>query len=109
MDVHVRRSITVALHSRGVDVLTAQDEGCATLDDSALLDRAHELRRVLFSQDQDLLREAASRQRSNTPFSGLIFAHQLSATVGQCVRDLALICEVYDSEDIRDRVEFLPL
>jgi hypothetical protein len=30
-------------------------------------------------------------------------------TVGQCIRDLELIAEVYDPPDIVDRIEFLPL
>jgi predicted nuclease of predicted toxin-antitoxin system len=64
MDVHVRRAITVALLDRGIDVLTAQRDGAAELDDPALLDRATTLNRVLFSQDQDLLIEATRRQRS---------------------------------------------
>lgn len=109
MDVHVRRSVTAALRSRGFDVLTAQDDGSDLLDDAALLDRAGELERVLFSQDKDLLRVAAARQRRGEGFRGLIFAHQQSSAVGQCIRDLALICDAYDIEDIRDRVEFIPL
>jgi hypothetical protein len=44
---------------RGVDVLTAQEDGSATLDDPPLLDRVTQLERVIFSQDEDLPREAA--------------------------------------------------
>jgi predicted nuclease of predicted toxin-antitoxin system len=43
---------------RGVDVLTAQEDGAATLPDSDLLNRATDLGRVLFTQDEDLLNEA---------------------------------------------------
>jgi len=53
MDVHVRREVTVGLRMRGVDVLTAQEDGAATLPDAELLTRATELGRVLFSQDTD--------------------------------------------------------
>jgi predicted nuclease of predicted toxin-antitoxin system len=60
MDVHVRRAVTEGLRQRGVDVVTAQEDGSATLDDPLLLDRASALGRVLFSQDGDLLRETAS-------------------------------------------------
>lgn len=52
MDVHVRRSVTNGLRLRGVDVLTAQEDGGAGLDDPALLDRATSLERVLFTQDR---------------------------------------------------------
>lgn len=58
MDVHVRRAVTEGLRLRGVDVLTAQEDGTRRLADPLLLDRANELGRVLFTQDDDLLREA---------------------------------------------------
>jgi hypothetical protein len=60
MDVHVPAAITRALVLRNVDVLTAQLDGTTRLDDAALLDRATALGRVLFSQDDDLLAEAAN-------------------------------------------------
>jgi predicted nuclease of predicted toxin-antitoxin system len=56
-DVHVARAVTIALRMHGIDVLTAQQDGAATLDDLALLKRATELGRILVSQDADLLRE----------------------------------------------------
>ena len=80
MDVHVRRAITEALHQRGVNVLTAQEDGSARLDDPELLDRAMASGRVLFSQDADILREATRRQRSGAQFFGVVYAHQLNVT-----------------------------
>ena len=56
-------------------MLTAQIDGTAELDDPGLLDRATELGRVLFSQDEDLLAEATRRQRSGQSFGGVIYAH----------------------------------
>ena len=76
MDHHVPRAITNGLRLRDVDVLTALEDGTATLDDPALLDRAHELRRVLFTQDDDFLTEAARRQGAGVPFGGVVYAHQ---------------------------------
>ena len=109
MDGHVRREVTVGLRMRGVDVLTAQEDGAATLPDAELLTRATELGRVLFSQDTDFLREAAARQDSGFAFSGVVFGEQLALTVGRCIRDLELIAKVYDPPDIANRIEFLPL
>lgn len=109
MDVHVRRAISTGLRLRGVDVLTAQEDGSAQLSDPRLLDRATELGRVLFTQDQDLLREARLRQREDRQFAGVIYAHQLRVSVGQCVNDLELICEVNQPEDFVSLVEYLPL
>jgi len=109
MDVHIRRSITEGLRRIGLDVLTAQEDGCGEFSDPDLLDRAKQLGRVLFSMDDHLLTEATRRQNENVPFAGVIYAHQLRITVGQAVRDLSLIAEVYDVTDIANRVEFLPL
>ncbi|MCS3919475.1 DUF5615 family PIN-like protein [Fervidibacter sacchari] len=65
MNVHIRRQITEGLRQREVDVLTAQEDGATRLSDSELLDRATELRRVLVTEDRDLLREAARRQKTH--------------------------------------------
>lgn len=109
MDVHVRRAVTNGLRLREVDVMTAQEDGTALWADDRLLDRAGELGRVLFSQDDDLLAEAEVRQREGRRFGGVIYAHQLAITIGQCVKDLELIAKVAEPEDLVGRVEFLPL
>ncbi len=46
MDVHVKRAVTDGLRLRGVDVLTAQQDGAAEFEDPALLNRATELERL---------------------------------------------------------------
>ncbi len=109
MDVHVRRAVTNALRLHGIDVLTAQEDGAALFSDPQLLDRAGVLGRVLFSQDDDLLREAAARQRTGQAFAGLIYAHQIHVPVGRCIEDLALLAQTEAPADMRDRVIFLPL
>jgi len=62
MDVHVPRPITRGLRRRQVDVLTAQEDGTTRWKDADLLNRAAQLDRILFSQDEDLLAEAAKRR-----------------------------------------------
>jgi len=109
MDAHVPRAITLGLRMRTVDVLTAQEDGAEAFSDSELLDRATQLKRVLFTFDDDLLVEAARRQEEGRSFSGVIYAHPLRITLGQCIRDLEVIAKAGDAEDLRDRVEFLPL
>ena len=109
MDVHVHRAITTSLRLRDVDVLTAQEDGHRTADDDRLLDRATELRRVLFTQDEDLLAEAKRRQVEDNPFAGVIYAHQLRITIGRCVNDLELIAKLGEPEELANRVEYLPL
>jgi len=91
MDVHVPLAIVEGLQRLGVDVLRAQEDGTERLEDSDLLDRASALQRVLFTQDGDFLEECARRQTSSISFFGVIYAHQMRITIGQCVRDLELI------------------
>ncbi|HEV2295157.1 MAG TPA: DUF5615 family PIN-like protein [Tepidisphaeraceae bacterium] len=109
MDVHVHSAITTELTKRGIDVVRAQDDGAGELDDSELLDRAAALGRVLFSHDADLLREAALQQRNAISFSGVIYAHELKVTIGQCVKGLELICGVYEPAEAANRLFRLPL
>lgn len=109
MDVNVRAEITRRLRARAVDVLTSEEDGTREFSDSDLLDRATFLGRVLFTRDADLLTEAALRQRSGVTFFGVIYAHQLSVTIGQCVADLELIAKARESDELVDRVEYLPL
>ena len=90
IDNHVPRAITTGLRLRGVDVITAYEDSAHQLDDPALLDRAKELGRVLFTRDDDLLKEAARRQEENITFPGVIFAHQLTVPIGTCINDLEI-------------------
>ena len=109
MDVHVPAAITESLVARNVDVVTAQADEAGRLPDAALLNRADELGRVLFTRDEDLLAEATARQRRGEPFAGVIYAHQLRVTIGRCVRDLELIGACCEPQDLANRVHYLPL
>ena len=109
MDQNVPRAITAGLRLRGVDVITAYEDAASDMDDPELLDRAGELGRVLFTQDDDFLSEATKRQREGIPFRGVIYAHQLRVSIGACIHDLAIIAEAGEPEDLANRVQFLPL
>jgi hypothetical protein len=107
-DVHIPRAITSGLRRLGVDILTAQEDNAATLSDIELLDRATALGRALFTFDDDLLEEAHTRQAAGVEFAGVIFAHPLKVTIGECVNGLQLIAEAADPEDVRNLVIYLP-
>ncbi len=109
MDVHIPKAITTQLLSHGVDVLTSQEDGTQELPDPELLDRASELGRVLVTEDDDLLREAAFRQNQGRPFVGVIYAHAMGVTIGQFVADLELFARASRTEEWVSRVEYLPL
>lgn len=108
MDHQAPRAITVGLRLRGVEVLTAYEDGASELEDENLLDRAGEVGRVLFTRDDDLLAEATKRQRAGVPFGGIVYAHQLRVSIGRCIEDLELIAKAGEPADVMNQVIFLP-
>ncbi len=108
MDVHVPQSITDQLRQRGVDVLTAIEDGARELADAELLERARMLGRVVFTQDLRFRVLAEDWQRQGRPFAGLVFGHQLKGTIGQFVKDLELIARASESGEWLNTVEHLP-
>jgi predicted nuclease of predicted toxin-antitoxin system len=109
MDVHIPGAIIRALRQRGVDVLTAQEDGARRFLDDQLLDRATELGRVLFTEDDDLLAEAARRQKTGERFAGVIYIHERDLRIGACADDLQLIAEAMTPDDMVNWVQYLPL
>jgi len=109
MDEQVPIGIATGLRRRGVDVLTVQEDGRSGYQDPILLDRATELGRVMFSQDEDLPIEAYRRHAEGINFAGVIYARQKHVSIGDCVRDLELIAKASDPEDCANRVQYLPL
>jgi len=89
-DVHVPLAVTRGLRRRGIDVLTAQEDGAATLPDGILLDRAAGLGRILFTQDEDFLIEVATRRKAHLPHATVVYGHQFEP-IGVCVSDLEII------------------
>jgi Domain of unknown function (DUF5615) len=108
MDVHVPIAITQQLRRRGADVLTAFEDGASHRSDGELLERASELGRLMFTRDIRFKALAEQWQAEGRTFAGLVFAHQLRATIGQLVRDLELICRASDAEDWSNMIEQLP-
>ncbi len=109
MDEHIHRAITSGLRLRRIDVLTVQEDGYKGYPDSIILDRATELKRLLFSQDQDFLIESNRRQAQNIKFAGVIFARQSIVSIGQCIHDLEIIAKLGNYEEFINQVQFLPL
>lgn len=109
MDHHVPKAITTGLRLRGVDVLTSYEDGTDQLDDESLLERANELKRALFTQDDDLLTIATKYQKAGKPFAGIIYGHQLRVTIGVCIQDLEIISKNGEQKEIDNQLIFLPL
>jgi hypothetical protein len=108
MDVHVPGPITNQLRLRGVDVLTAQEDGAQEMQDDELLERSAILGRLLFTQDIRFKALAESWQQEGRPFGGLVFGHQLRGTIGQYVRDLELIAKASEQSEWHGAVVHIP-
>jgi predicted nuclease of predicted toxin-antitoxin system len=109
MDMHIHGAVTEALRRRGVDVLTAQEDGRSRSGDPELLDRATGLGRAFVTHDSDLLVEAGRRQALGINFAGVVYAHELNITVGQLIEQLHFVCAAGDAEYMRGHVEYLPI
>lgn len=109
MDQHVPAAVTRGLRRRGIDVLTAHEDGAAEWEDEEILQRATELGRVVYTQDDDFLELAYRWQSSSREYAGIVYAHQLNITVGQAIKDLELVAKIMRADEMRSRVEFLPL
>jgi hypothetical protein len=104
MDVHVPAAITAGLRRRRIE-----EDGSDRWPDELLLERATDLGRILFSQDDDLLAVAAQWQQQGKRSAGVIYAHQMSAGIGTLVNDLEIVLSCCTALDLADRVTYLPL
>jgi hypothetical protein len=109
MDHHVPRPVTKGLRDRGVDVLTALDDGTARLDDEMLLVRATELGRLLVTHDKGFLKIAASWQDSGRDFAGIVFAFQDLTESRQEIEYMELVAHTMTADEMRNRVEYIPI
>ena len=109
MDHNIDRAVTEGLRLRGVDVLTAYEDGRHEAADPEVLTRATALGRVLFSADVDLIVEARRRQHAGEPFAGVIFVRQRRVGIGQQIEDLELLAKASEPKDLRGTLFFLPL
>ena len=101
VDENVPRAIPEGLRRRGYDVTTTQDLGMVGASDEQHLDFASTVSRVIFTQDTDFLRMTHTHQHA-----GIVYAPQ-GTSIGDIIRGLMLIGEVYTAEEMIDRVEFV--
>lgn len=101
-DEHVSKAVIMGLRRRGVDVLTVPDADLMGASDEAHLKRAREEGRVIFTQDDDFLKLAATGMENN----GIVYATQ-AATVGEIIYGLMLIFQVLEAEEMVGHIEFL--
>jgi len=108
MDHHIHSAFTDGLRRRGIDVLTAFEDGRSEADDEELLRRATELERIFVSQDQDLLRITTKSQQTGRIFAGVAFGIQEDLDIGGTIEYLELIAHAMTPDEMRNHVEYIP-
>ncbi len=65
--------------------------------------------RVLVTMDDDFLGIASQWIRDSRAFGGVIYAHPLRITIGQAISELQFLANAVEYDDMRNRIEFIPL
>ena len=103
LDEHVPHAVADGLHRLGVDVTTTTDAGLLGAGDLEQIAFGVAEQRVVFSEDDDFLVLASE----GVEHAGLAYCHQNTRSVGQIVRALELIWEVYEPTEMANRIEFI--
>jgi predicted nuclease of predicted toxin-antitoxin system len=109
MDQNFHGNVTAGVRRRGIDRLTAGEDGRRAADDDLLLAHAVSLGRVMVSSDQDMVDIAEQWQREGRPFRAVLFGHQLRITVGRAIVDLVYFHDAAMPDDLTSRIFRLPL
>lgn len=92
-----------------LDVVTVQEAGLDSADDSTILAYAAEHGLVVVSHDaRTMIAHATAQLLGNPPMAGLIVIPQ-TYPMGQAIEDLLLIAEVSTGEEWHGQIVFLPL
>jgi len=103
LDENCDPRIAAGLRLHGVEVTTTPEAGLLQASDVEQLAYAVAAGRVIVPQDTDFLRMATAGRES----SGIAFYPDQERSLGQVIRALLLLWEVYKPDEMRNRVEFL--
>jgi uncharacterized protein with PIN domain len=101
-DEHVPNAVARSLRAHGVDVRTTADAGMLGSSDEDQLEWAKNEGRVMFSQDRDFLRLAATIP----DHAGVAYASR-AMPLGSIINGLMLIHGVLEPAEMVGRVEYL--
>jgi hypothetical protein len=103
LDENCARAIAEGLRRQGIDVTMTPEAGLLGAPDEDQLACSLREQRVLFTQDRDLLRLHAS----GTPHSGIAYCKKDTLGIGEIIRGLILIWQIYDPQEMANRIEYL--
>jgi predicted nuclease of predicted toxin-antitoxin system len=103
LDEHLPHAIARSVRRLGIGVSTADEAGTVGMFDGGLLAYCLAEGRVLVTNDNDFL----ALHHQGASHAGIVFCKQGSRSTGEVVDFLALIAGVYNSEEMKNRVEFV--
>jgi predicted nuclease of predicted toxin-antitoxin system len=103
LDENCDPRIAVGLRLHGVDITTTSEARLLEASDAEQLAHASAEQRVIITEDTDFLRMMAAGQES----PGVIFVPAQRRSIGRVIRDVLLVWETYEPDEMRNRVEFL--
>ena len=102
-DENVPYPIVKGLLRRGFDVLTVQEIGLHAAQDDIIMARALREGRIIYTLDADFLRLHQAGQEH----AGIFYHHQRKYSIKEAIRRITLACELFSTEDMKNRIEFL--
>jgi predicted nuclease of predicted toxin-antitoxin system len=103
LDENCDPRIAAGLRLHGIDVTTTPEARLLQALDEDHLAYAVANNRVVVTQDTDFLRIAASGQEH----PGIVFYASQRHSVGQVIHGVQLMWEVYEPDEIHNRIEYL--
>lgn len=103
LDEHIDASIARGLRRYGIDVTTTVEAGLRTQSDEAQLEFIRKEERVIVTHDDDFL--SLSSRTSDHP--GIAYCKPGTRSIGEIIRSLILVYEVYSPAEMVGRVEFI--
>ena len=103
LDEHVPDAVANGLRLLGIDVTTTAGANLLGAEDVDQIAYGISECRVIFTQDDDFLVLAAM----GVEHAGIVYCHQTTRSIGQIIRALELIWEVFEVDEMRNRVEFI--
>jgi len=103
LDEHMDPAIAAALAKYGIEATTAVQQRFLGKSDEAHLVLGRLQSRVIVTDDTDFLIAGAK----SSDHGGIVFCRRMRHTLGEIIRFLILVHQVYTAEEMKGRIEFL--
>jgi predicted nuclease of predicted toxin-antitoxin system len=100
-------AIVTGLQRRGVNATCARDSGNLGLTDPQQLEYAVDNHMVIFTHDADFLTLANEYKSRDRLHWGIIYVHQDKLSLGECIRRLKELAELFELNDFQNHIAFL--